>query len=130
MVWTDVSFKVLTHLAMHNASNALNNTLLGQALIDGHVATQVMAMRRLMDDGRNDIISLRRLVKDLKRNFALFTRENFVCFDGRGEAEAQEADRGRWRRQCSHHRGTVRGPREIRHPTLTTLRSDHSHAPA
>jgi hypothetical protein len=35
-----------------------------------------------MDDGNSDIISLRRLVKDLRRNFALLTRENYVCFDG------------------------------------------------
>jgi hypothetical protein len=51
-------------------------------LLDGHVATQVLAIRRMMDDGNSDIISLRRLVKDLRRNFALFTRENYVCFDG------------------------------------------------
>jgi hypothetical protein len=82
MVWTDASFKMLSHFAMGDESNALSNTLLGQALIDGHVATQVLAIRRLVDDGRNDIISLRRLIKDLKRNFGLITRENFVCFDG------------------------------------------------
>jgi hypothetical protein len=35
-----------------------------------------------MDDGNSGIISLRRLVKDLRRNFALLTRENYVCFDG------------------------------------------------
>jgi len=51
-------------------------------LLDGHVATQVLAIRRLMDDGNSDIISLRRLVKDLRRSFDLFTRENYVCFDG------------------------------------------------
>jgi hypothetical protein len=82
MVWTDVSFKSLTHFAINDENNGLNNTLLAQALIDGHVATQVLAIRRLMDDSNSDIISLRRLVKDLKRNFALFTRENYVCFDG------------------------------------------------
>jgi hypothetical protein len=82
MVWTDASFKVLTHFAVNDESNALSNTLLCQALIDGHVATQVLAIRRLMDDGKNDIVSLRRLVRDLRRNFDLFTRENFVCFDG------------------------------------------------
>jgi hypothetical protein len=82
MVWTDVSFKALTHFAMNDEGNALSNTLFAQALIDGHVATQVLAIRRLMNGGRNDIISLRRFVKDLRRNFALFTRENFVCFDG------------------------------------------------
>jgi hypothetical protein len=82
MVWTDVSFKVLTHLAMNDESDALSNTLLGQALIDRHVATQVLAIRRLMDVGNSDVISLRRLVKEIGRNFALFTWENYVCFDG------------------------------------------------
>jgi len=55
-----------------------------EALLHGHVATQVLAIRRLVDKGNDDIISLRRLVKDLRRerNFALFTRENYVCFDG------------------------------------------------
>jgi Tripartite tricarboxylate transporter family receptor len=32
--------------------------------------------------GNSDIISLRRLVKDIRRNFHLLTRENCVCFDG------------------------------------------------
>jgi hypothetical protein len=82
MIWTDVSFKMLTQFAINDEDNALNNTLLGQALIDGHVATQVLAIRRLMDSRNSDIISLRRLVKDLRRNFHLFTRENYVCFDG------------------------------------------------
>lgn len=82
MVWTDVSFKTLTQLAINDENNALHNTLLAQALIDGHVATQVLAIRRLMDNGNSDILSLRRLVKDIRRNFHLFTRENYVCFDG------------------------------------------------
>ncbi len=82
MVWTDVSFRALTHFAITDENNGLHNSLLAEALFDGHVATQVLAIRRLMDDGNKDIISLRRLAKDLKRNFALFTRENFVCFDG------------------------------------------------
>jgi hypothetical protein len=82
MVWTDVAFKMLTQLAINEENNALNNTLIGQALIDGQIATQVLAIRRLMDNGNSDIISLRRLVKDLRRNFHLLTRENYVCFDG------------------------------------------------
>lgn len=82
MVWTDVSFKTLTHFAINDENNGLNNSLLAEALLNGHVATQVLAIRRLMDDSNSDIISLRRLVKDLRRSFALLTRENFVCFDG------------------------------------------------
>jgi hypothetical protein len=82
MVWTDVSFKALTHFAVADENNGLNNSLLAEALLDGHIATQVLAIRRLMDGRNDDIISLRRLVKDLRRNFALLTRENYVCFDG------------------------------------------------
>jgi hypothetical protein len=82
MVWADVAFKTLTNFAVGDDDNALNNQLMVEALINGHVATQVLAIRRLMDKGSSDIISLRRLVKDLRRNFALFTRENCVCFDG------------------------------------------------
>lgn len=82
MVWTDVVFKTLTSFAIGDDGNALNNHLMAEALLDGHVATQVLAIRRLVDDRHGDIISLRRLVKDLRRNFALFTRENYVCFDG------------------------------------------------
>jgi hypothetical protein len=82
MVWTDAVFKNLTHFALGDESNALNNPLMMEALLNGHVATQVLAIRRLMDNGGNDIISLRRLVKDLRSSFNLFTRENYVCFDG------------------------------------------------
>jgi hypothetical protein len=82
MVWTDVSFRTLAEFAVKDENSGLTNTLLGEALIDGHVATQVLAIRRLMDDRNSDIISLRRLVKDLRRNWDLFNRENYVCFDG------------------------------------------------
>jgi hypothetical protein len=63
MVWTDVAFKTLTNFAVGDDQNALNNSLLIEALLDGHVATQVLAIRRLMDDSNSDVISLRRLVK-------------------------------------------------------------------
>lgn len=81
MVWTDVAFKVLSGLA-EDDDNALNNPLIVETLLSGHVATQVLAVRRLMDRGSSGIISLRRLVTDVGSNFHLFTRENFVCFDG------------------------------------------------
>jgi hypothetical protein len=82
MVWTDVAFRTLTNFAVGDEANALNNHLMVEALLDGHVATQVLAIRRLVDNRKTDVISLRRLVKDLRSHFALFTRENYVCFDG------------------------------------------------
>jgi hypothetical protein len=82
MVWTDVAFKTLTNFGANDDENALNNQLMVEALLNGHVATQVLAIRRLMDNGSSGIISLRRLLKDLKRAFALLTRENYVGYDG------------------------------------------------
>lgn len=81
MVWTDVSFKALTHFAVADDNTCLSNSLVAEQLINGHVATQVLAIRRLVDNGA-DVISLRRLLKDVRRNFKFFTRENYVCYDG------------------------------------------------
>jgi hypothetical protein len=81
MVWTDVSFRTLTQFAIDDDNSALHNSLLTEALLNGYVATQVLAIRRLVDR-RSDVISLPRLLRDLKSNFALITRENYVCFDG------------------------------------------------
>lgn len=48
-----------------------------------YVANQFMAIRRLYeDDQKGDTITLKRLLRDVKENFDLFTRENFVCHDG------------------------------------------------
>lgn len=82
MVWTDVAFNALKGLAEDNEENALNNPLIVEALLRGHLATQVLAIRRLMEDTPKERLSLRRLVTDLKRHRALFTRENYVCHDG------------------------------------------------
>lgn len=81
MVWTDVSFRTLTKLTFDDENSSLGNSLVAEALINGHVATQVLAIRRLMDNG-SDVMSLRRLIKDVRRHFDLFTRENYVCHDG------------------------------------------------
>jgi hypothetical protein len=82
MVWTDVSFRSLAQFAIDDENSAFGNTLLTEALVGGHVATQVLAIRRLVDNRGDDVISLRKLIKDIRSNFDLFTRENYVCFDG------------------------------------------------
>src|SRR5450759_4513631 len=81
LVWNDVSFRTLAQLAVDNPESCLGNTLVAEKLINGHGATQILAIRRLVDN-RRDVISLRRLIKDVRRKFELFTRENYVCFDG------------------------------------------------
>jgi hypothetical protein len=82
MVWTDVSFRSMTQFAIDDENSALHNSILTEALIGGHLATQVLAIRRLVDNRGDDVISLRKLLKDIRSHFTLLTRENYVCFDG------------------------------------------------
>ncbi|MCU1302668.1 MAG: hypothetical protein JWQ87_2952, partial [Candidatus Sulfotelmatobacter sp.] len=81
MVWIDVSFRALSELALADAGSCLTNSLIAEKLINGHVATQVLAIRRLVE-GNRGVISLRRLLIEIRSNFHLFTRENYVCYDG------------------------------------------------
>ena len=70
----DVAFRTLTAF-MSNEGNALNNPRIEEALVKGHLATQVLAIRRLVEDSSKDRISLRTLLKDLRRHRNLFARE-------------------------------------------------------
>ena len=122
LVWNDVSFRTLAQLAVDNPESCLGNTLVAEKLINGHIATQILAIRRLVDN-RRDVISLRRLIKDVRRNFELFTRENYVCFDGlpydyeavaRKEMEARVGQGAFW--------GATKGP-----AAWATSRMVHEH---
>ncbi|MGD0191938.1 MAG: hypothetical protein ABSD74_14450 [Rhizomicrobium sp.] len=82
MVWADVRFRALARAGEVEPDGGLNNPLVMELLIEGHFATQTLAIRRLMDNPRSGVISLANLLKDIARNIGLFTRENFVAFDG------------------------------------------------
>ncbi len=81
MVFRDVSFASIAELARSNPSGPLTTSLIAEAIIHGHVAQQILAIRRLTDANRQNI-SLRRLLIDVKNNSHLLTRENLICFDG------------------------------------------------
>jgi len=110
MVWTDVALGTLTALAVDSGENALNNPLVAEALTTGNVATQVLAIRRLMEDSPKERLSLRTVVKDLHRHAGLFTRENYVCYDG-SRYDYQAVRKARF--ENAGNRGQVRwvGPR-------------------
>ncbi len=63
-----------------------NNYLLNNVINDGYIATQTMAIRRLIEKKQNkddrQPISIKRLVSDIKSHRNLLTRENYVAFDG------------------------------------------------
>ena len=85
MVWTDVSYRILRQLVIgqddKNETSCLHNTLVAEQVIQGYVARQVLGIRRLLDK-TSGVISLRRLIIDMRSNWPLFTRENYVCHDG------------------------------------------------
>jgi TolB-like protein len=46
-----------------------------------YVTNMILGISRLVD-GRNDVISLRRIFNDIRAHRALITREAYVCYDG------------------------------------------------
>lgn len=90
MLWNDAVFR------MANESRRLSrkagypsparNWTLAQFMDQGFVATQTLSIRKLMEKASKNparqVISLRRVLDDIKANRALFTRENYVSHDG------------------------------------------------
>jgi hypothetical protein len=85
MTFLDMSYRILTKPRSETPQDlkiAARNGLLAHTLDLGYAATQVLAIRRLLDK-RNDVASLQRLLSDLKKNRNLITRENYVAHDGK-----------------------------------------------
>ena len=80
-LWNDAAFRIFGEIAKNNPDSALHNSLITEALVHGHFSGQVLTIRRLCDD-RDDVISLRRLIDDVKRHSHLLTREIYVAYDG------------------------------------------------
>jgi hypothetical protein len=84
MIFIDLGYRTLAeprHKADKSQKIAARSNLLAHLLDQGYVASQVLAIRRLLDKG-NDVISVRRLLDDIFKNRHLLTRENYVCYDG------------------------------------------------
>jgi hypothetical protein len=81
MVWNEVAFNTLAGIADADGDSALNNTLIVEAVLNGHVAMQVLAIRRLTDTTKR-VLSLSKLLQDIRSHRELLTRENYVAFDG------------------------------------------------
>ena len=80
----------------------------------GFATTQATAIRRLIEKPKKNpkwaVISLRRILKDIKENIDLITRENYVCYDGL--PYDYEALRDKWlsglpRNETGVHVGTL-----------------------
>jgi hypothetical protein len=61
--------------------SAARNGTLGRLLDAGFVHLQTLAVRKLVDESRG-VISLNRILLKIREKRELFTRENYVCWDG------------------------------------------------
>ncbi len=90
LFWDDVLFRTVNDLrrqALDRPSEGVGFNGAVLRLFDaGFVTTQVTTIRRLTDpqprDPKKGVISLRRLVKDIRASRELITRELYVAYDG------------------------------------------------
>lgn len=82
MMWSDAQFRLINE-TWHtpNEEHSAFNGMLGEALVRGFFATQIIAIRGLIDKS-NNVISLPRILTDMRDNAALFSREAYVCAGG------------------------------------------------
>ena len=82
MIFLDLTYRILAEPRQdENRNVSAKSGLLAHLLDQGYVATQVLAIRRLLDRD-SDVISVRRLLDDICKHKHLLTREIYVCYDG------------------------------------------------
>lgn len=84
MMFLDMAYRTLASARQNTeegAASSAQSGLLAHFLDQGYVATQVFAIRKLLDKSK-DVFSLRRLLDDMTDHRHLMSRENYVCHDG------------------------------------------------
>lgn len=89
MLWNDAVFRTINEtrrIMKDTGGSAALNWTIARFIDKSYVAAQVLAIRKLTDPEarkpERQVISLRRLIKDIKRNAAIIIRETYICFDG------------------------------------------------
>jgi hypothetical protein len=103
MIWSDRLFWMVNEsrriAGKHGGEFAARSGWLGEMIDQGYYATQLLALRKLTDppnDRRGrQVISLRRLLDDLKAHKHVFIREIYVCHDGL-RFDPAEAEKAYW----------------------------------
>jgi hypothetical protein len=81
MLLADMTFRSIAAAAEADPESALHSPILVRAITTGYASDQALSVRRLIDM-TGGVISLRKLVGELRNNLNLMTRENFVCAGG------------------------------------------------
>ncbi len=89
IMWNDAAYRSLNEarrFASGEKPTAAVNGMFGELIDRGYVSTQVLDICKITDktnhDPKKGIISLRRLLDDIRVHRHLLTRENFVSYDG------------------------------------------------
>ena len=89
LMWNDAAYRSLNEarrFASEENPTAAVNCMFGEFIDRGYVSTQVLDICKITDRSNNDpkkgVISLPRLLDDIKDHRHLLTRENFVSYDG------------------------------------------------
>lgn len=102
MLWNDTVFRTFNEarrLTIEGNSKKYGfNAPLIRLLDEGFVASQTMSIRRLTDrnfrEPEKAVISLVRVIDDIKENLHLVTRENYMCHEGTPYAEPDSMQDG------------------------------------
>lgn len=119
MIWSDRLYWMINESRRISREQggdfATRSGWLGEVFDKGYFATQLLALRKLTDPPSNNpkrqVVSLRRLLDDLRAHRHLFTRENYVCLDGL-RFDPEEARRSYWATapEIGAHYGKSGGP--------------------
>jgi hypothetical protein len=90
MLWNDTVFRTINEARRLTANRGLKTLGFNGPLLElfdqGYATAQVMAIRGITDPTFHDpsraVISLPRLIDDMRQNADLITRENFICYQG------------------------------------------------
>jgi len=105
LLWNDAVFRAFNEARRLSLETKKDDVGLNGPVInlmdEAFIASQVMAIRRLSDpnffDPKKAVISLRRIIDDIGDSLHLFTRENYICFDGTAyEGLSHEKDGINW----------------------------------
>jgi hypothetical protein len=127
MLWNDTVFRTFNEarrltIEERSKKHGFNAPLI-RLLDEGFVATQTMSRRRLTDrnfrDPKKAVISLVRVIDDIKDSAHLVTRENYLCHEGTPYAEPDGIQDGvawmHWRKKQTNFdklSGTTQEKRE------------------
>jgi hypothetical protein len=84
MIFNDLAYRATVSVRGSVSSQiaiSARTPTLAYLLDQGYVLSQILAIQKLLDN-RADVISIRRLLNDVEKNYGLITREAYVSGDG------------------------------------------------